>query len=506
MSAPWAADARPPLAISGGALSAEEVAEVARGDRAVALAPAGQAALEASFAALASRREDGGTIYGTTTGVGALDGRAACAGDDARQRALLRSHAAGVGDPAPAEVTRAAMLARASQLCQGASGASPQLVRALFAFLRAGVTPRVPSLGSVGASDLAPLAHIGLSLIGEGEAECAGERLSGERALARAGLEPLALRGRDGFALINGLAYSAGSGALATVAAGSLVTAFERAAALGLCAVGGLESSYEARVVGARPHPGASESAARLRALLEGREAPKEGALREPLSSRCVPQVAGAAQSAAFRARCVVETELAAAVDNPMITADGFCTNNAGNSHGQELAEALDGLANALISLAAMSERRVARLVDGQHSGGLPLFLIAPGAEPGACSGFMIAQVTAASLVGELRTSCAAPASIQSIPTGAGTEDHVSMSAAAAARARRAAEIARLVVAIELLVAAQAADLAGARLPPALSPTYEAVRARVPMMVEDRPLGADIERAATVVGADLRGG
>ncbi len=434
----------------------------------------------------------GTPIYGVTTGVGALDrDRSAEVSPHDRQVALLRSHAAGVGPAMSEEATRAMMIARASTLARGMSGVSPAALDALLALIEHGVTPLVPELGSVGASDLAPLAHMALVLVGEGRARLDHQELTAVEALARAGLAPVRLAGRDGLALINGLAQSAALAALAVVGAAALIETAESAAAMTLSALGAPRDFLDPRLYDAKRHQGQRASAHATRDLLGDAIArDPTGPLRAPLSVRYAPQVSGAARSALAFATTAVEAELDAVADNPLLFADGSLSCNSATTGGQELAQALDLLAIAVTSLAVASERRTAALLDGSA---LPLALRHPRARPGVDSGLLIAQYTAAALVAELRARGGA-ASLHSIPTCPG-EDHVSMSALAARQAGLAVDRARTVLAIEVLCACQAVDLAGIELAPPLAVLHGRVREAVPVLVEDRVLGEDIAAA-----------
>lgn len=483
------------VTLTGRGPSLDEVAAVARGEARVGLAKRSRAAVAASAEALARHAETGRPLYGLTTGVGALDGEPVAGPENrAHQLALIRSHAAGVGAPMRPDQVRAMVLARTANLACGRSGVRPEVVDALVDLLNAWVVPRVPGRGSVGAADLAPLAHVALVLCGEGWASVGDELLPGGEALARAGLRPLRLEGREGLALMNGLGQTVGTGVLAVRDAAGVVAAAELGAAATRRALGRGGSSTDPRTVAAKPHPGSQVSAARLRAL-QGAALPAGGDVRterEPLSTRCAHHVQGAAREAVAFATSVLETELRGAVDNPMIDPDGWATSNAANFEGQHLTQALDLVQSALLAVAATSERRTALLLDPARNQGLPAFLVHPDARPGVSSGLMMAQVTAASLVAELRMG-AAPASGQTISTCAGLEDTVSMCAPAARRLAGVVETVEVVVAIELLTAAQALDLRGPPLPAALEAFRAALRARVPVQVEDRVLADDIE-------------
>lgn len=493
------------VVLDGASLDVAGVVRVAREDAPVSLAPAAEAAVDAGRRRLEEHARAGRRIYGMTTGVGALDG-AAVTDDEGRafQRNLLLSHAAGVGAPMSRERVRAMLLARANVLAKGRSGIAPATLGALVAMIANGVFPVVPEIGSVGASDLAALAHATLPLIGEGWAFVDDDRVPGKAAMERAGVALPPLGGRDALALVNGTSQSLGTGALAVHDASKLVAGCEIAAAMSMVGAASQTDFLDPRhAAPGEREDGVCESAKRLRELVGGAAAAASAggsaaAMREPLSTRCAPQVLGAARESVARARRVVDRELNATIDNPSLFPDGDLANNAGTMDAQALSEALDALATSAISVAVMSERRTARLLDPALNGGLPAFLVHPRAKPGVCSGLMIAQYTAAALVAELRAA-SAPASVQSLPVSNGTEDHGSMSALAARRAATVIGNATLVVAVELLVAAQAVDLRGAvgRLPPPLAEAHRALRGRVPVMIDDRLLGDDIDAAAS---------
>lgn len=488
------------VTLTGNSLTVEQVNAIAHGDAPVALGAEARARVRDSEANLARMIADGTPIYGVTTGFGALDGKPVAAEDNrAQQCNLLRSHAAGVGAPMSRAAVRAMMAIRANVLATGLVGVQTATLDTLIAMLNAGVTPHVPEQGSVGAcGDLAPLAHMALPMIGEGRASLGrGEPqwLAGADAMGRAGIPLADLRARDGIALINGTEQTTGIGCLALADAQRLVAAAEFAAALTMEALGGLDDSFDRRVALAKPHPGQIATSERMRELTEGSVAvlgPRPGRLRDALSLRCIPQVLGATRDAVDHCGQTLTIEINAANDNPLFgLADGWVTSNSGNFHGQRAGEVLDFLANSVISLAVISERRSARMIDLNSNGGLPAFLIHPQAQQGVNSGFMIAQYTAASLVAELRMQAIA-ASIQSVPTCANTEDHVPMSPLAARRAASVVANAMQVVAIELLLACQAIDLRGIEPAPRLRDGYRAIRARVPAMVQDRVVADDI--------------
>lgn len=486
------------VVLTGTSLSCEQVEQVARQDVRVVLGEDARASVRQSEANLAAMMRDGTPIYGVTTGFGALDGKPVAAADNkVQQRNLLRSHAAAVGEPMSRAATRAMMLIRANVLATGLVGVQLRSLETLIAMLNADVTPQVPEQGSVGAcGDLAPLAHMALPMIGEGKAKVGGSPwLAGAAAMESAGIALADLSGRDGIALINGTEQTTGIGCLALADARQLTRAAEFAAALSMEALGGLSDSFDEKVALAKPHPGQIATSRRMRELTAGSAAvlaPRPGRLRDALSLRCIPQVLGATRDAIRHCEETLSIEINAANDNPLFgLADGWVTSNSGNFHGQRAGEVLDYLANSIISLAVISERRAARLVDIHCNGGLPAFLIHPDAQPGVNSGFMIAQYTAASLVAELRMQAIA-GTIQSIPTCANTEDHVPMSPLAARRAMSVVSGATHVVAIELLLACQAIDLRGIAPAPALRDGYEALRAQVPAMLQDRVVSDDI--------------
>ncbi|CAN5253854.1 histidine ammonia-lyase [soil metagenome] len=395
------------------------------------------------------------------------------------------------------------VLLRANVLAKGVSGIRPEVVELLLELLERGVHPIIPERGSVGASgDLAPLSHLALVLIGEGEAELNGQRLPGAEALARAGLEPLRLQAKEGLALNNGTQVMTAVGILTLLAAERLVDSADTVGAMTLEALKGTPNAFDERLVRARPHPGQLASAARLRALLadsEIRESHRFGdpRVQDAYSIRCMPQVHGAARNAFAYVRSVLETEANSATDNPLVFADegeGVVVSG-GNFHGQPVAQVLDLLAIALADLVSISERRTERLVNPDLSG-LPAFLTP---EPGLRSGFMLAQVTAAALVNENK-ALAHPASVDSIPTGANREDHVSMGVTSALQVRQAVRNAETVLGIELLCAAQGLEehhpLHAGR---GVEAAYALLRERVPRLEEDRVLAPDIEAAAELV-------
>ena len=489
-------------------LGLEAVAAVARG-AAVELDPATRAALAHSERFVAALEAAERPVYGLTTGCGPLVDRRVTATERAEfQRNLVRSHATGLGAAHPAPVVRATMLARAFSLAQGKSGVRPLVVETLLAMLNAGVHPVVPEVGSVGASgDLVELAHIAHALAGEGEVEQGGTRQPAARALAAAGLTPVTLQGREGLALMNGTSCETAQAALLVTGSETLVASAEAVAALVFDVLDGNVEAFDARLHAARPHPGQLASARRVHRLLAGSGRVQDAAARagqgasRPLQDaytlRCIPQVLGAVRATVAHVRGVVEIELNAVTDNPLFFPDDDAVLHGGNFHGQPVALAVDHLKVALAEVALFSERRLARLLDPATNGGLPPFLIADRA--GVRSGLMGLQYCASSTVAD-NAVLAHPASIGSVPTNANNQDVVGMGGVAVRQARRLLENAQRVVAIELLAAAEAADLAGTdRLGYGTRAVYDAVRRLVPRLTEDRPLGADVERLVEVL-------
>jgi histidine ammonia-lyase len=414
---------------------------------------------------------------------------------------LLRSHACGVGEPYPDEIVRAALLLRANALATGVAGVRVEVAELLLECLRRGVLPRVPSRGSVGASgDLAPLAHLSLPLIGEGEAWFDGELLDGAEALSRAGLEPLRLQAKEGLSLINGTQFMAAFGALGAVRTKRLAVAADIACSLSVEALQGSRKAFSPAVQAVRPLRGQAESAGNVLRLLEDSAVMDShrwcDRVQDAYSLRCAPQVHGAARDLLRHVEETVSVELNAGTDNPLVLIDEGEIVSAGNFHGQPVAFALDVLAMAACELANISERRTERLVNPALSDGLPAFLAADG---GLNSGFMIPQYVAASLVSENK-SLAHPASVDSIPTSAGQEDHVSMGNASGLKAWQVIGNAERAVAIELLAGAQAVEfLAPLGAGRGTETARRFVRSISPRVVEDRPLGGDIEAMAGAI-------
>jgi histidine ammonia-lyase len=417
------------------------------------------------------------------------------------QLRLLRSHACGVGEPYPDSVVRAAMLLRANALAKGNSGARVETVELLLACVERGVLPHVPARGSVGASgDLAPLAHLALPLVGEGRAFFDGELIDGSEALARAGLRPVRLVAKEGLSLINGTQFMAAQAALALVRARRLSRVSDCACALSLEALQGSRNSFLPQVHSLRPLRGQGAAARNVLRLLDESAIIEShrwcDKVQDAYSLRCAPQVHGASRDLLDYVEYTVTTELNSATDNPLVLVEDGLLVSAGNFHGQPLAFSLDALAMAVSELANISERRLERLVNPNLSDGLPAFLTTDG---GLNSGFMIPQYVAASLVSENKVLCH-PASVDSIPTSAGQEDHVSMGNAAGLKAWQVIANSERAVAIELLAAAQAVEFL-APLEPGRGAraTHEHVRSLSPRLHDDRPLGPDIEAVADAI-------
>jgi histidine ammonia-lyase len=440
--------------------------------------------------------------YGVNTGFGRFVNRSIPEElTEELQLRLLRSHACGVGEPYEPEIVRAATLLRANTLAKGNSGARVDTVELLLAFLERGVTPVVPARGSVGASgDLAPLAHLALPLVGEGEAVVDGERLPGFEALTRVGLEPIRLAAKEGLSLINGTQFMAAFLALGLVRARRLAHAADIACAQSVEALQGSRTSFLPQIHALRPLRGQTDSAANLLRLLDGSSIIEAhrwcDKVQDAYSLRCAPQVHGASRDLLDYVDYTVSVELNAATDNPLVLVDDDALVSNGNFHGQPLAFALDALAMAAAELASISERRVERLVNPNLSDGLPAFLTTDG---GLNSGFMIPQYVAAALVSENKV-LAHPASVDSIPTSAGQEDHVSMGNAAGLKAWQVLANCERAVAIELLAGAQGVEFHAPLEPGAgVRAARAAVRELSPRLGDDRPLAPDIEAVATAV-------
>jgi histidine ammonia-lyase len=476
-------------------LTIEDIEAIARRGAGVTIDPAALRKVERSRGLVEAWVREGKAVYGVTTGFGALCSVAIPAEQTrALQKNILLSHSAGVGAPLPEETVRAAMAVRVNDLARGLSGLRVQTLEALAALLNSGVCPVVPEKGSVGASgDLAPMAHLALVLIGEGEAFSRGSRVSGRAALEAAGLSPVVLEAGEGLALINGTQVMTGIAALAVHDATRLARTADIACAISLEVLMGTNVEFDPRIHAARPHPGQLAAARNMFRITEASAIMSShkdcGRVQDAYTLRCSPQVHGASRDAVWHARRVVEIEANSSTSNPLIFAEQGDFLLGGNFHGQPVALVCDYLCMAAAELADVSERRIERLVNPQLSG-LPAFLVA---ESGLNSGFMIAQYTAAALVSENKV-LAHPASVDSIPTSANKEDHVSMGTIAARKLRSVIENAESVLAIELLCGCQAVDLLTRGRPGrGTEAAYTACREAVPRLDSDRLLARDIE-------------
>lgn len=486
------------ITVDGGALSIDAVVRAAREREAVTLDPSVRDRMRPARAVVDRLDREGAAVYGVTTGFGALADRAVDPADRALlQRSVVLSHAAGSGGRLDDEVVRGMILLRARTLAAGLSGVRVELVEALLGLLAAGIVPWVPEHGSLGASgDLAPLAAVATVLLGEGwVADGDGARIDGAAALRAHGLTAIDVEPKEGLALINGTDAMTSMLALAVHDVEELLRLADIACALSVEALLGTTAAYDERVVALRPADGQARSAANLRALLHespivASHRPSRHAVQDAYSLRCAPQVHGAARDVAAFCRQTVDHELASVVDNPVVLGDEVVS--AGNFHGQALAYAADILASACADIAAISERRVDRLLDPARSRGLPAFL---SPEPGLNSGLMITQYTAAALVASLRHA-ATPFAVQSAATSAGQEDHVSMGYEAALRTRRSVGLLRAVLAIEVVGAAQAIEMRHPLRPArATGAVITTLRQRMPSLAADRILSGDLEAA-----------
>jgi len=498
------------LHISGNDLTLEAVREVAAERRPVLLSADAREGVDRARAVVDEIVAGNQLAYAITTGVGKLSD-VRIVGEQIRelQVNLVRSHAAGVGEPLSAAETRAMMLLRANSLAKGYSGVRAVVIDSLCEMLNRGVTPYVPSQGSVGASgDLAPLAHLALVLIGEGECiDTAGKRIASADALKQAQIKPMVLQAKESISLINGTQAMLGVGTLALLAAETLVDSADVLGGLCCDALKGTDAAFDERIHKARPHSGQIRTAANLRKMLEGsqiRESHRTcGRVQDAYSLRCIPQVHGAVRDTLAHCREVFETEANSAVDNPLV----FITDSknsegdvisGGNFHGEPLAFVLDFVGIALSALAGISERRIERLVNPALSEGLPPFL-AQGA--GLNSGFMLPQVTAAALVSENKV-LAHPASVDSITTSGNKEDYVSMGMTAALKLKRIVENTRNVLAIEAMAVAQAIDfLAPLRTSKRGQAAHAAIRSVCPTMEKDRAMYKDFARLAELIAS-----
>lgn len=489
------------ILLDGDHLSLAQLVSIADQREEVALSAEARRRVAEARAVVDEKAQGDAPVYGVNTGFGSF-AETRIGRDDLRalQLNLLRSHAAGVDSPLPVRAVRATMGLRANVLAKGYSGIRLETLDTLVAALNRGVHPRVPSRGSVGASgDLAPLAHIALVLVGEGETSDDGPSAPGATALHQAGLEPITLEAKEGLALINGTQASAAILALALAGANRLARAADIIAALTIDALQGSMRPFDPRIHAARPFAGQAASADNLLRLMSGSAINQShancGRVQDAYCMRCAPQVHGAAREALTWVRHVVDIEMNAGTDNPMVFAEGAEMISGGNFHGAPIALAADVAVMALAQLCTISERRAERLVNPALSG-LPAFLTRHG---GLQSGFMMAQVTAAALTSEVKT-LAHPASVDTIPTSANKEDHVSMSMAAALKAERALQLAIAVLAVEMMCACQAIDLlAPLTSSDALMRVQRAVRETVPALEGDRSPSRDIELVAALI-------
>ena len=510
-----------PVVLTGADLTVADVEAVARHGAGAALDVHARERMQEARDVIESLVADGAVVYGVTTGFGALASTTIPSEDaDRLQENLLMSHAAGVGSPLPREIVRAMLLLRANTLALGHSGCRPVVVDRLLDFLRLGLHPVVPEQGSVGASgDLAPLAHLALPLIGRGQVELGGSVVPGLIGLREAGLEPLELGPKEGLALLNGTQMMGAIGALVLADSDRLVRTASVVAAMSVEALLGTDVAFSAAYQLARPHPGQIEVAAELRHLLRdsGLQAAHHGTthkVQDPYSLRCIPQVHGAVRDTLEHLRRILDIELNSATDNPLVVPGGGVADpeaiatgggrviSGGNFHGEPIAFALDFATIAIAELGSISERRSALLVDPRLNGGLPPFLAAAS---GIDSGMMIHQYTAAALVSENKV-LAHPASVDSIPTSANQEDHVSMGSISARHARAVLANVERILAIELLIAAQGldvrladAELGGANPGAGVAEALARVRARVTHLNGDREPGPDLAAATALV-------
>ena len=502
-----------PLKLGEDRLSLQTIVDVARHGQKVQVSDAAQARMAAARQVIenvVAGGDEAPAVYGVNTGFGALaEVRISSTQIRELQRNLVRSHSVGVGEPLAEAQTRAMMLLRAAVLSRGHSGASPSLCQQLCDMLNHNILPVIPRRGSVGASgDLAPLAHIALAMMGEGEVFFENKRVPSLQALKQCKLQPSTLEAKDGLTLLNGTQHMTALGSLAVYDALVTCKLADAAGAMSLEALMGTAKAFDERVVTARAQPGQKVVASRLRQLLTQSEISQShkdcGKVQDPYSLRCMPQVHGATWDALHYVKDVLEREANSTTDNPLVFVDsaqpfGGELISGGNFHGQPLAIALDTAAIAIAEIANISERRIEQLVNPHLSSGLPPFL-AP--ESGLNSGFMIAQVSAAALVSENKVLCH-PASVDSIPSSAGREDHVSMGATSALKLEQVHDHVRTVLAIEMLCACQGIDLRAPHKPgKILNAIHEEIRKEVSPMMNDRPLYPDVENVKKLLDND----
>jgi len=491
------------LELDGQKLSLAQITAVANGAEQVSLSANARGRVEQSRKVVEQIVAEGRTVYGVNTGFGKLsDVYIERSQLRELQLNLVRSHSCGVGAPLSEAEARAMLLLRANVLAEGFSGCRPLLVETLIAMLERGVTPVIPQKGSVGASgDLAPLAHLALAVIGEGEAFYRGERLAGGEALHRAEIEPVQLEVKEGIALLNGTQAMVAVGGLALYRAEKVAHLADVAGAMTLEAVRGTPVAFDERIHAARPHPGQIAVAAHLRELLSESQIRQSHLENDPrvqdaYSLRCMPQVHGAIRGALEHAREVVEIESGSATDNPLVFSESGEVLSGGNFHGAPLALAFDYAAIAMTDLISITERRVDRLVNPDSNEGLPPFLTS---HPGAASGFMMMQIVAAALLNEARV-LAHPASIDNVPTDGGKEDHVSMGMTGATKLRSIVDNAELITAIELITAAEGLEYRAPLQPGrGVKQAYQIVRRHVTRLTNDRAMSAEIETIAKAI-------
>ena len=491
------------IELNGQRLTLEQIADVAFGREHVSLAGEARQRLERSRKIVEEIVEQGRTVYGVNTGFGKLSDVSIKQSELSElQLNLVRSHACGLGPALSIPEARAMLLLRANVLATSFSGARPLVLETLIQMLERGVTPVIPEKGSVGASgDLAPLAHLALVAIGEGEAFYEDERLPGATALARANISPLQLEVKEGLTLLNGTQAMGAVGSLALQRAHRLVQLADVAGAMSLEALRGTPVAFDERIHNARPHEGQIAVAAHLRELLADSEIRQSHLENDPrvqdaYSLRCMPQVHGAIRTALAHAREVVEIESGSATDNPLVFAENGDVLSGGNFHGAPLALVFDYAAIAMTDLISITERRIDRVVNPDSNEGLPPFLTP---KPGLSSGFMMLQVSAVALLNEAKV-LAHPASVDNVPTDGGKEDHVSMGMTAATKLRAIVDLAELTIAMELMTAAQALDYRAPLAPgKGVKRAYETVRQLVPTLTEDRPLSPDITKLAKAI-------
>ncbi len=489
--------------VSGQPLTLEQILRVAEGSVEPCLGNSARSRIESSRAVVDKLIREEKTVYGVNTGFGKLADIHIGPGEiEQLQVNLVRSHAAGIGNPLPEHETRALMLLRANVLAAGYSGCRPLLVDTLFQMLARGVCPRVPEKGSVGASgDLAPLAHLALGMIGEGRSLYKGNWMASREALAAAGIEPVRLAAKEGLALLNGTQAMGAVGALALLRAERVAKLADLAGAMSLEALLGTPVAFDSRIHAVRPHAGQKASAAHLFNLLKDSELRRSHLHNDPRVQdayclRCMPQVHGAVRMALAHARETVEIESGSATDNPLVFADTEEILSGGNFHGAPLGYVYDYAAIAVTDLMSIAERRIDRLVNPDLNAGLPPFL---SAHPGVASGHMMTQVCAAALLSEAKV-LSHPSSVDSVPTSGGKEDHVSMGMTSAVKLRQIVGLAESVLAIEFMTAAEGIDYRRPlRSSSDIEKAHALVRGVVPRLTEDRPPSDDVEALTAAI-------